>query len=212
MQVPIIKKESMTSFHKKYFELEDLKRDVSKQLSRMNTLKHRYIEWFESKHRRFLEAVMTVQVTVPFGDVPVQINTISHFRKLYQYGLKFKRGFHVDFTTLDQFLKFWDQFCLLKRDLDNIVYTRTRRFVASITRLRQPEMYEEIERLHAFLNMEFSEDHNFRETHNERENLFTYKLSMCDQRFLGLVGYMPHLADYCTKLCFYVGKLYVEKE
>ncbi len=81
------------------------------------------------------------------------------------------------------------------------------RFLLSVSSLRQPGAKVQLDQHRTILTGEFSEAYNFLDAHNEKDNLYTYRLNVSDQRFLGLVGYIPYLLHHTTKVCFFVGKI-----
>lgn len=103
-------------------------------------------------------------------------------------------------------------FCQLKKEGDVKVYERICEYCESITRLREPEIKHKIDRLQVAVNRDFSEDFIFTDIHNEKDNLYIYKLNPPDHNLLGLVGILPYLLKRTTKLCYLVTKLHLEKE
>ena len=147
--------------------------------------------------------------------VPQHLKNVSNFRALHgmaQQQVQNRHALPGGVDKLDKYLEFWSQFCLLIDELRAGVVPDIDQFVGSVTRMREPEKKDQIDRLVDELDRQHSETFDFREAHNERDNLYTYRLMVCDQTFLGLVGYIPHLISYCTKICFHIKKLYLEKE
>ncbi|XP_041356613.1 uncharacterized protein LOC121373883 [Gigantopelta aegis] len=208
-----MKKTEPTLFDVKFMELEKLKLDCHKHMCRLNDLKIVYRDWFDRRRQSFLDAIKTVQITYP-QMVPTNILTLSHFKSLYLFTNKVpKSGKRINETPakMEAFLSFWSQFCDLKSQSD-ILYERICTYCDSITRLREPKIKLEIDRLHKQFTVASSENYNFTHVNNEKDNLFTYRVAMPDHQYHGLVSFMPYLLQLATKVCYYCGKLHIEKE
>ena len=147
--------------------------------------------------------------------VPQHLSTLKNFHTLYTMGEQQVQNRHRipgGFDKLEIFLQYWKMFCDLKIELEAELLPEITAFVNSVTRMREPEKKRELDDTLLELQANFSEEFDFRNVHDEKSNLFAYRLRVCDQNFLGLVGYIPFLINYCTKICFLVTKLYLEKE
>lgn len=51
-----------TPFEVKMVELERLKKEISRHMGHLNSVRIRYIEWFEKRRQSFVDAVKLVQV------------------------------------------------------------------------------------------------------------------------------------------------------
>lgn len=201
-----------TDIELKMAELDRMKHDASRHLHRLNSMKMRYMDWFQHKHQSFLDSIKIIHILAA-QLLPKDITTVTHFKKVLELARKFPRnGTPRDSSPdkMDEFLMFWDQLIMLKYENDAL-YDKICDFCNSIKRLRQPELKTEIDRLHYRLNIIFSEDYSFMNIHNERDNLFTYRVAIHDHKYHGLLSYIPYVLSYCTKICYWTSKLYIEK-
>ena len=215
MMTPTSKSDDpMEEFHKKNSELDVIKKRSLKLMAKFNSLHVEYTDWYKRQEQSFVDSVKSIQVIVPTL-VPQQLTSIGNFRTLHAMGKECNNSKHPlpgGIDKMDIFLNFWSDFCQLKEELVTGLLIDINMYVASVTRMREPEKKEEIDRMVVELNMKHSEDYDFRNVHNEKDHLYTYRLMLCDNTFLGLVGYIPFLTGYCTKICFLITKLYLEKE
>ena len=213
MWTPTSSRMSMEGFHVKNTELHNIKKRSLKLMGKFNALHVEYSDWFKRQEQSFVDSVKSVQVMFPTL-VPQHLSTIKNFRTLHAMGKECNasRPLPGGFDKMDRFLHYWSQFCELKEELVNDTMMEINQYIASVTRMREPEKKDEIDVLLLELMKKHSEDYDFRNAHNEKDNLYTYRLMVCDNTFLGLVGYMPYLIGYCTKICFMITKLYLEKE
>ena len=209
-----MKKTEPTLFEVKFLELEKLKIDCHQHMCRLNDLKIVYRDWFDRRRQSFLDAIKLVQVTYP-QLVPATIVTLSQFKSLLYFTKQLpKRSSKTINETplqMDVFLSFWSEFWDLKRKSD-VLYERICVFCESITRLREPKIKLEIDRLQKQLTGASSENYNFTHVNNEKDNLFTYRVAMPDHQYHGLVSFLPFLLQIGTKVLYYCGKLHIEKE
>ncbi|XP_013380352.1 uncharacterized protein LOC106173473 [Lingula anatina] len=204
--------QQLTQFDIKLIELDQVKKDALAHLKKYNALRTQFIEWFSANNKAFCVALQTVQLAVP-DLVPRDIYTMNDFIKVLEMCrllLSKKRWRLTSHEKLEEFYEFWTRLSELKAMGDKNVYERTCEFCESITRLREPQIKDKIDRLYAKLNKEYSNDFIFKEIHNERDNLFTYR--MMQPAFLGLISYIPYLLKNATKVCYLVTKLHIEKE
>lgn len=203
----------LTAFDRKVNELCRLQKEVTGHLARLNALRSRYMDWFNRKHQSFLDAVKAVQVSMP-QLLPKHITCIRHYRATLEMAKKISTNGKARMGLVDkmeEYLGFWGALLALKEEND-VVYDKIDKFCRSIQRLRDPEIKDQVDNLKSKLSLAFSEDWDFTSVNNEKDNLFTYKISTQDQEFLGLVGYIPYLLTFATKVCYFCGKLHVEKE
>lgn len=206
-------KRKMSAFDEKMTELHKLKIEANSHLKKLHGLKLRYKDWFNRKYQTFLNSVKLIQI-LALNLVPREINNLNHFRQIFEMALRFPRnGTPRDKgpSIMEEFIIFWDEFCDMKVEGD-ILYTKLNTFCSSITNLRNPKIKREIDRLQCNLNVIFSENFNFTNRNNEKDNLFTYRLSVYDESYHGLVNFLPFIVDFAARICFWIGKLYVEKE
>ncbi|KAK3100165.1 hypothetical protein FSP39_015625 [Pinctada imbricata] len=192
-------------------ELDDIQNETNRHLGKLNSLKMRYMEWFSRKHQSFLDSIKLIHI---LGDtlLPKEVNTMKNYRRVSGYCRKMPRnGTPRDQTPgrMDEFLFFWEEFLILKKDNDKI-YKKVCDFCNSITRLREPLLKDEIDRLHYKLLLFCSEDFDFTSINNERSNLFTYRVSLQDHKYHGLMSYMPFLMGFAGKICYWISKLHIE--
>jgi hypothetical protein len=195
----------------KEMELDALKQDANKHVGRLNSLKMRYMDWFSRRQASFLESLKLIHL-LGAQLLPREVNTIGHYRKVINMSKKFPRnGTPRDGSTskMEEFLMFWDEWYMLKLEND-VLYVRICDFCKSVRRLRQQGLKDEIDRLYYRLNLISSEDFDFANITNERNNLFTYKVALYDHKYHGLVSFIPYLVSYGTKICYWTSKLHIE--
>jgi hypothetical protein len=120
--------------------------------------------------------------------------------------------FVKDAHLLEEYHDFWERLTKLKEEGDSIVYAGVVLYCGSITRLRHPEVRDYIDKLQERYNEHFDDDFDFTKVHNEKDILFTYKVSTIDERFLGLVQYLPYILQIARKIGYFALKLHLEKE
>lgn len=205
-------KMSMTLFHEKNSELSKLKKRANRLMSVFNRMYCEYADWFKRRENSFLNAVKSVQTTIPTL-VPDGISTMQDYLQIVKMGrhihsLNRTVGGH---DLLGQVEKFWNQFLEAKDQLENILLKDIDVFNESVQCLRENNAHEKMDQLRLKLSSQCSESYDFSQIHDERNHLFTYRLMVCDQGFLGLIGYLPYLLNYAIKICFLVNQIYIEK-
>lgn len=113
---------------------------------------------------------------------------------------------------LEAFREFWNRFIELRDECEDTVLSPVNIYCFSITRLREPKIKAQIDSLALEINVKSSTDYDFANTHDAKENLFIYRTGVSDRDLIGFVGFVPHLANLQRKMCYYITKLYVEKE
>ena len=201
-------------FDEKFHELDRIKSRIAAHMKQLNALRARYAEWFDRQHQSFLDAIKTVQISLPTL-VPSVHRTIANFQCTRQMAHRLAaRGGRLrtcDVARLDQFVTFWSAYSRLHAQLQTCC-DDVDTFIASVTRMRVPGVKAEMDALRVTVRTRSDENYDFTHAHNDTENLYTYRLNAGDQQFLGLVGCLPHLLKKCTELCYLVGKLYLEQE
>lgn len=202
----------LTPFQVKFHELDTLRKDTLKMIAKFNSLHLDYMDWFKRQSQSFIDILKRLQIGAK-ALAPQNISTIEQFRGL-------KRVFTENSTAsqrqprfkelLDGFTEFWDRFCILKTEMDKDIMSRFIDFNRSITRLRQPELKDQIDDMYSELSRQHSEMFDFRGVHNEKDNLFTYKIKGCDAEFHGLVNYIPFLTGMSTKMLYLITKVHLE--
>lgn len=193
-------------------ELDRLELLANQHMGRLHQLKMRYIDWFSRKRQSFLDSLKLIHV-LGGSLLPFEVDTIRHYRRVQDLARRFPRnGTPRDSSPvkMDEFISFWDEMFVLKLENDALFDT-VEHFCFSIKRLREPELKDEIDRLHYRLNLFCAEDFKFTELNNERDNLFTYRVSQQDTAYHGLLSFIPFLLSYTTRICYWTSKLYVEK-
>jgi hypothetical protein len=146
--------------------------------------------------------------------VPKQHNTMRLFRQMHKCASNVpRRGLPVErcaerMTTLLDFVARVQE---LKKDHDAL-YARLCHYCDSVERLREPEKKDNVDFLHKTLTDALDEDFDFDLVHNERDNLFTYKVAQHDHQFHGLLSYVPYVLKIATNLCYWACQIYLEKE
>lgn len=202
-----------TPFDESMIELDFIKVRTKAQIKKLNSLKFRYIEWFTKKCKSFLECIKLTQI-LAVKLIPGDIETMKDFKKIHDMSRRFPRnGTPRDSNPakMDEFFMFWLEMTDLKEETDDI-YNGLCKYCEKVTRLRQPSIKVEIDRLKAVLDEAFSEDFVFTDVKNERENLFVYKVAPTDHRYHGIMGYIPHLLTISVKMLTWVTKVHLEKE
>lgn len=203
----------MTSFEVKMMELERLKKEISRHMCRLNSVRIQYTDWFEKRRQSFIDSIKLLQLTYP-EVVPPQHNTVALFRRMYDTAQVLpKRGLPVDRSAerLAELEHFIDAVGGLKKDHD-LLYEKICTYCCSITLLRDPYLKDTIDDYQKTLNIAFQEDFDFDQVHNEKDNLFTYKLAQQDHTFHGLLAYVPYVLKVAVDMCYWSCQLYLEKE
>lgn len=200
-------------FHLKSKELIALKLQANTTMTRLNALNCEYRDWYNNRYQVFLDTIKGIHIIMP-NLVPSDIYTIHQYKETVDLGEKlFKLGHFIrSIDNLYIFQHFWDRFCYLKDEVDTYIVAYVEAFCSSITRLRDQRVKEELSAIDNELKANYSEYFNFKDIHNAKDNLYTYKLMVADQMFLGLVGYIPYLVQKATRICYLVGRLHLEKE
>lgn len=204
--------QSLTPAQFKVLEIDMLKKTTLAVMSRFHGLQLEYTDWFKRQLRSFIGILKSVQ-TSNRGLAPEQIKTLRHFRQLYDIALSMSNHSKLmpRFDKLEVFLVFWKKFTNLMEDLESEVIKPLDEFCDSVSSLRQPEVKTQIDHLCQSLRHACSEEFDFTACHNEKDNLYTYSLMTSEQEFLGLVGYIPHLIDYATKICYMTKHIHMEQ-
>ncbi|KAL4229707.1 hypothetical protein ACF0H5_010095 [Mactra antiquata] len=202
-----------TPFDEKMIELDFIKVRTRSHVKKLNALKLHYIDWFTRKCATFLEGIKLTQILAA-KLVPPEIKTMQDFRKIHDISRRFPRnGTPRDSNPgkMDDYMMFWNEMVELKEETDEI-YESLCKYCELVTRLRQPQIKREIDRLKGLLDEAFSEEFNFSEVKNERDNLFVYKVAPFDHRFHGIMGYIPFLLTLSVRMLTWVVKVHLEKE
>ena len=205
--------ETYSSFQWRVRELDDIKTEVVHHLGRLNSLKLDYMDWFSRRRQTFLDAIKLVQISLPHL-VPQTISSIGDFRKTIDLVGRLPRlGRPVEgcVKILDEYLVFWTRLSELHLE-GRVVYGKLCQFVDGVSAMREPHIKVSVDELQTELNAAMEEMFDFTSVHNERDNLFTYKLAQQDHRFHGLLAYIPFLLKIATNICYWSNKMYLEKE
>ncbi|ESP04418.1 hypothetical protein LOTGIDRAFT_170810 [Lottia gigantea] len=201
-----------TEFDKKFLELDNLKKEVSQHLGRLNNMRVRYTDWFERRKQTFMDSIKIIQVYSPIKMPKItsmgNLLTIIHLAERIP-----KRKLSKEWIspTIQEFLMFWSEICDLKVIGDEI-YNKVCVYCDSITRLRDPYLKTKVDNLHTQLTVSCCEEFYFMDVHDERHNLGFYSISSQDFQFQGLMGFIPYLLRLSTQICYWSTKLYLEKE
>ncbi|XP_005101080.1 uncharacterized protein LOC101846970 [Aplysia californica] len=202
-----------SDFQIKARELDLLKTEVLNHLGKLNAVKLHYMDWFDRRRQTFVDSVKLMQITLP-QIVPQETSSIGNFRKAYDVARKLpKRGFPVERCAeiMGEYFDFWNRLLELHREGIE-VYNKVCKYCSGVTRMREPHINDTVDDLQKRLNMSIQEDFNFMSVHNERDNLFTYRVAQHDHRFHGLLAYIPYLLKMATTICFWCNKMFLEKE
>ncbi|XP_046551322.1 uncharacterized protein LOC124261044 [Haliotis rubra] len=208
-----MKKRVLTRFDEKQIELDRIKNDFRRHLGRLNSLRLHYRNWFDRQFQSFVDSIKIVQLTFPCL-VPREIVYMSHFLQIFEFVKKLPqngRTFGRNLDKMTQFHDFWTTFCELKKEGDALNASMCA-FCDSITRLREPHLRLDIDNMQARLDQASNQDYNFTKLHNERDNLFVYRIAGHDDKLQPLVGYLPYLLKIATGICYWSTRLYIEKE
>lgn len=202
-----------TPFDEKMIELDFIKVRTKRHVKKLNSLKLRYMEWFTRKCKSFLDGIKLTQILAA-KLIPSEIKTMKDFRKVHDMTRRFPRnGTPRDSNPakMDEFYLFWMELVDLKEETDDL-YDSVCKYCEQITRLRHPSVKNEIDRLKGLLDEAFSEEFDFSDVKNERDNLFVYKVAPTDHQFHGIMGYIPFLLTGSLKLMSWILKVHLEKE
>ena len=190
-------------------EMDRIHKEAHSCLNAFHRLSLDYADWFKRQQHTFLHALKSVQMALP-KMVPQEIGTVTHYKALWYMARRHRSAIKtVRLDLLEHFLSMWERYRGLYQDMEQRVLDPLDQLELSVTSWRQPESREKIRALRQKLEVEHSESFIFTETHNETDNLFTYRLSVAEQRLLGLVGFIPYLINYSVKLCFFIERLSV---
>lgn len=202
-----------TPFDEKMIELDFLHHRTKDHIKKLNGLKLKYMDWFTRKCHSFLESIKLTQVLAP-KMLPVEIKTMQDYKKIMDMSRRFPRnGTPRDLgpAKMDEFYFFWLEMVALKEDTDDL-YESLCKYCESVTRLRQPSIKLEIDRLKQLLDEYHSEEFDFSDVKNERDNLFVYKLAPVDYSYHGIMGFIPFLVTSSVRMLSWFRKVYLEKE
>lgn len=115
-------------------------------------------------------------------------------------------------THLQALIAFWDRFNELKSQFEDTMLAPVTEYCYSITRLRQPELKEKIDKMMVEIKLKSDSTFDFTNVHDARENLFAYRLGAHNQNLLGFISSLPLLTDILRKICYLITKLAVEQE
>lgn len=202
-----------TPFDESMIELDFIKVRTKAQIKRINSLKHKYIDWFSRKCQSFLDGIKLTQILAN-KLVPADIETMKDFKTVYNMSRRFpKNGTPRDTNPgkMEEFYMFWLTIVDLKEETDEL-YQSMCKYCEGVTRLRHPAIKLEIDRLKAILDESFNEEFVFTDVKNERDNLFVYKVATFDHKYHGLLGYIPYLMTLSVRMLAWFGKVHLEKE
>ena len=158
-----------------------------------------------------MTGIRTVHLAAP-DMVDPKLNTIKSFRLTVEMSQQFGSKSHrVDCSDLQIFLDFWTRLNQLKCELDNGVYLEIVQYCGSITRLRHPELLEQIQGLHVNLCKMCLEEYDFNQLQSSEHDTFTFSVMLGDKHNHCLIAYIPTLLQLCSKICFLVSKIFLEK-
>lgn len=177
-------------FRDKDQELSVIKKHAAEIMAKCNTLNVEYTAWFTRQQQTFIDAIKSVQVAMRTL-APPEINTMSHYRAVCGMALTLAQsGKNIrNSDKLECFLSYWHRFCQLQQELVLEVLVAMDSCLSTVSSLRQPDAKKKMDNFRTILFEQFSEDFNFTGAHNEKDNLYTYRLNVSDQCFLGLVSY-----------------------
>lgn len=171
------------------------------------------MDWFTRKCQSFLDGIKLTQILAN-KLVPTDIETIKDFKRVHDMSRRFpKNGTPRDTNPakMDDFYMFWLTMVDLKEETDEL-YQSLCKYCDSVTRLRQPAVKREIDRLKELLDEAYSEEFVFTDVKNERDNLFVYKVATFDHKYHGILGYIPFLMTLSIRMLAWFGKVHLEKE
>ena len=113
---------------------------------------------------------------------------------------------------LEKYREFWKRFQDLRDECDEAVLSPVNAYCFSITRLRDPNMKARVDGLAREISLKSDPDFDFTDIHDAKENLFIYRTGVSGTTLVGFVGFVPHMTNLQRKMCYYITKLYVEKE
>ena len=203
---------SLTPFQSKFHEIDSLKKTALGVMARFHNVQLEYTDWFKRQLKSFVELIKSLQISHR-QLVPQTIKTLSDFRTIFKIAHEMSKNSKLmpQFEKFETFLSFWVKLQHLLEDLWKEVIQPLNAFCASVNRLRQPEVKRQIDFLYSSLTHSSNEDFDFTSCHNEKDHLFTYSLMTSDQDFLGLVGYIPYLISFATKICYLTTHIHLEK-
>ncbi len=211
MSVGVLSSLELSEFHKKNHELSAFKRRAKQLFSHFSELQCDYTDWFQRRQQSFLDAIKGLQ----FGMSPLlprDVSNMAKFKVILDMARKLKRvGRRVGGEEkLEQFISFWTTYCSLKEQLDAFLKDLGN-FLSGIAVLREPKEKQTLDKLQTDLNSIYSETYTFTSLHNERDNLFMYRVIVADSSFLGFVGYLPYLIGMSSKICYQVLRIHIAK-
>lgn len=113
---------------------------------------------------------------------------------------------------MEAFISFWERFLDLRVQCDEEVFQPVTEYCASITLLLDPEVKVKIDKLAGEIASKCDPDFDLCHINDCKENLSIYKLGLNQRDLIGLIGFIPHLANIQRRMCYFVTKLAVEKE
>ena len=113
---------------------------------------------------------------------------------------------------LEKYSEFWRRFQELRDECDNSVLAPVNAYCFTITRLRDPNVKARIDGLAREISIKSDTEFDCTDIHDAKENLFAYRTGVSGTTLVGFVGFIPHLTNLQRKMCYFITKLYVEKE
>ena len=203
------KKLQKNQFHKRVDDLDEIKHQALDFLHRCNTLHYDYTDWYRRKQLSFMRAIRTV--TMASGCL-VDENLLNMTSFMVAAEMSVYVTNTNDCRELNKFLTFWRRLVELKNDLKNELYKDIVKYVSEITRLRQPNIMDQIVESHERLTLMCTMDFEFLEIPTSEFDQFTYSVMIGDKHNHCLVAFIPILLQICSNICFLIGKLFLEKE
>lgn len=202
-----------TPFDESMIDLDVIKVRTKSHFRKVNSLKFRYMDWFTQKCKSFLDGMKLTQI-LALKIVPDNIETMQDFKKIHDMSRRFPRNGtprDANPAKMDRFYMFWLEMTGLKEETDEL-YEALCTYCEGVTRLRQPSIKVEIDRLKAILDHAVSDEFVFTDVKNEIDNLYIYKIAPTDYKYHGILGYIPYLLTVSLRMLSWIGKIHLEKE
>ncbi|CAG5136233.1 unnamed protein product [Candidula unifasciata] len=206
-----MKHKSQTLLELKLKELDRLKSEALAHMRRLNVLKVHYMDWFDRRHKTFIEALQYIDFKFP-QCLSLNATTIGNFRTGYKAAKALSQrevSLEKCASLLEDYLGFWDRLVELNKQ-GQCVHKKICDYRDGVAEMKDPQLNDMVHHLQQRLNIELRDDFNFTSVQGTSSDLFAYRVALQDPQYQKLVAFIPHLLRTSTQiLC---NKMSLEKE
>ncbi|PAA88119.1 hypothetical protein BOX15_Mlig019887g1 [Macrostomum lignano] len=192
--------------------LDQLQATAQRYRKVFNARRVAYKDWHSNKSASFLEALKRLQCIASSSSAPT-VASIAEFRELRAQAADLRRlqpqrgAAAAELQRVDEFLNHWRDYLALKEIFELEFVRPLARLLEATEAFRYPAMRADLLKLMERLDAESDERFDFSGLHNTTENLFTYRVPLRDERFLGLMQILPRLLQTGSQVCYFTEQL-----